>query len=89
MRSTSFYRPCAVVAKAALLGYSRHCFDDIVVENDHGNVVLSGRLPEEELIHEAGTLAAEATGVLVVNHIVMSRELDDETSNYATPPRGV
>jgi hypothetical protein len=72
MRTTSFYRPCAVLAKAALISDSRGCFDDIVVENDHGTVVLSGNLPEEELIRDAGALATEATGVLVVNHIVMS-----------------
>lgn len=71
MRSTSFYRPYALLAKAALVADSRHRFGGIVVENDRGRLVLRGTLPETRLAHEAATLAAEASGVFVVNHIVV------------------
>lgn len=71
MQSTTFYRPFALLAKAALLADSRHCFSDIVVENDHGILVLSGMLPETRLSREAATLAAMASGVAVLNHIVV------------------
>ena len=72
MRTTSFYRPCAVLVKAALIANSRRCFDDIVVENNHGMVVLSGAVGEPELVREAGALAEQASGQLVVNRIVVS-----------------
>ena len=72
MRSTSFYRPCALVVKAALLANGHGCFDGIVVENDHGTVILSGVLPELGLAYEAGTIAEEASGNLVINNIVVA-----------------
>lgn len=72
MRSTSFYRPCAVTVKAALMAESRREFDAVVVENDHGMVVLSGALPSEQLVREAGALAEVASGALVINHIIVS-----------------
>jgi hypothetical protein len=71
MRSTTFYRPCALLVKAALIADARHCFDEIVVENDHGTVVLSGVLPEIGLAFDAGEIAAGAAGNLVVNNIVV------------------
>jgi osmotically-inducible protein OsmY len=71
MRTPSFYRPYALLVKAALISDSRHCFDDIVVENDRGTVVLSGALPESRLAREAVSLAAQASGVFVVDHILV------------------
>jgi hypothetical protein len=71
MRTTAFYRPCAVLAKAALISDSRRCFDGVVVESDHGTVILSGVVSEIGMIGEALALAVEATGVLVINHIVV------------------
>ena len=72
MRSILSYRPCAVLAKAALIGDLRHCFDGIVVEHDHEAIVLSGALPEARLAREAGNLAADASGIPVLNHIVVT-----------------
>ncbi len=72
MTTTSLYRPCALLAKAALIGDSRRCFDGVVVENDHGTVILSGAVSESQMVSQAGVLAIAATGVLVINHIVVS-----------------
>jgi osmotically-inducible protein OsmY len=72
MSTTSFYRPCAVVVKAALLADSQRRFGDIVVENDHGAVILRGALSEEQHARDAGDLATDAGGGLVVNYIVVS-----------------
>ena len=71
MRSTTFYRPCATLVKAALIADGRGRFDEIVVENDHGTVILSGALPEEYLAREAGEIASGAADSLVVNNIVI------------------
>ncbi len=72
MRSTSLYRPCAVLVKAALISDQRRCFSGVVVENDHGMVILSGIVDEPDLVREAGAVAEEASGRLVVNHVVVS-----------------
>lgn len=72
MTSTTFYRPCAVLAKAALVGDAHHRFDRIIVENDHGTVVLSGVVAQERLVREAGNLAAAAAGGLVLNRVVVA-----------------
>ena len=73
MTSTTFFRPCAVIAKAALIGDSRHRFDGIVVENDHGAVVLSGVVERRQFARDAADLAAKAAGVLVLNRIVVAK----------------
>jgi osmotically-inducible protein OsmY len=73
MTTTTFYRPCAVLAKAALLGDARHRFHGIVVENDHGTVVLSGVVERVQFARDAGDLAANAAGALVLNRIVVAK----------------
>ena len=64
--------PSALVVKAALLAAERGCFDDIVVENDRGTIILSGALPDLGLAYEAASIAEEASGALVVNNIVVA-----------------
>jgi len=73
MKSTTFFRPIALIAKAALLGDARHRFDAIVVENNHGAVVLSGVVERVQFARDAGDLAARAAGVLVLNRIVVAK----------------
>jgi hypothetical protein len=65
----TFYRPFAVLAKAALLGDMRKCFSNVVVENGRGAVILRGKLPDAQLACQAVSLAARATGAIVINHI--------------------
>jgi osmotically-inducible protein OsmY len=60
------------VVKAALLADSRRRFEDIVVENDHGSVILRGALSDEQQARDAGDVANGASGGLVVNYIVVS-----------------
>jgi osmotically-inducible protein OsmY len=73
MNSTTFYRPCALLAKAALVGDADRRFDNIVVENDHGMVVLSGIVARAHLVSEAEDLAADAAGTLVLNRVIVGR----------------
>ena len=65
------YRPFAVFAKSALVADARHRFTNIVVEKDHGIVVLKGELSDARLAREAGELAAAASGTPVFNRIVV------------------
>ncbi len=69
MMIASFYRPFAVLARAALLGDMRKCFGNVVVENGRGTVILRGKLPDQQLARQAASLAARATGAIVINHI--------------------
>jgi hypothetical protein len=71
MTSTTFYRPCALLAKTALIGDGDRRFNNIIVENDHGTVVLSGIVAKAQSVIEAGNLAANAAGTLVLNRIVV------------------
>jgi osmotically-inducible protein OsmY len=71
MSSSTFYRPCALLAKAALVGDAGHRFDNVIVENDHGTVVLSGIVASEQSVSEAEDLAANATGTLVLNRVIV------------------
>jgi osmotically-inducible protein OsmY len=73
MISALFYRPLAVLAKAALVGDARKRFGNVVVENGHGTVVLRGSVSDLRSASEAHQIAANATGSFVVNQLqVMS-----------------
>jgi len=69
----TFYRPCALLAKAALVGAAGRRFENVVVENDHGTVVLSGIVARAQLVSEAEDLAANAAGTLVLNRVIVGR----------------
>jgi osmotically-inducible protein OsmY len=71
MSTPTFYRPCALLAKAALVGDAGRRFDNVVVENDHGTVVLSGIVASEQSVSEAEDLAANASGTLVLNRVIV------------------
>lgn len=72
MTTPTFYRPCALLAKAALIGDAGRRFDGVIVENDHGTIVLSGVVKQAQMVRDAGQLAERAGGALVLNRVLVA-----------------